>query len=210
MPWNLPLWWQLRRLRYAIEARVLRGGHDATQYGETLIAIGQRQSAFIGAVTAMSESKSFREERIKLMVRKPGKDWRLVAALGCLSLALVAVAAEVGPPNATTPSEASVSITLDSAVLDRYTGDYELAPGAVLAVTRLGNQLFAQLTGQPSAEIFPQSEGEFFYKIVKAQISFKRDAQGRTTGLVLHQHGANMAAPRIDAASAQKISLPLP
>jgi hypothetical protein len=210
MPWNLPLWWQLRRLRYAIEvdcdARVVQGGHDATHYGETLIAIGQRQSAFIGAVAAMSESKSFLEERIKIMVRKPGKGWRVVAALGCLSLALVAVAAEVGPPNATTPSETSVPITLDSAVLDRHTGDYQLAPSAVLVVTREGNQLFAQLTGQPKAEIFAQSESEFFYKIVKAQISFERDAQGRTTGLVLHQNGANMAAPRIDAASAQKIS----
>ena len=210
MPWNLPLWWQLRRLRYAIEvdcdARVLQGGHDATQYGETLIAMGQRQSAFIGAAAAMSESKSFLEERIKIMVRKPGKDWRVVTALASVSLALVTVAAEVGPPNATTPSETSVSITLDSAVLDRYTGDYQLAPSAVLAVTREGNQLFAQLTGQPKAEIFARSESEFFYKIVKAQISFERDAQGRTTGLVLHQNGANMAAPRIDAAIAQKIS----
>jgi bla regulator protein blaR1 len=155
----------------------------------------------------MSESKSFLEERIKIMVRKPGKGWRVAAALGCLSLALVAVAAEVGPPNAATPSETSaVSITLDSAVLDRYTGDYQLAPSAVLAVTREGNQLFAQLTGQPKAEIFAQSESEFFYKIVKAQISFERDAQGRTTGLILHQNGANMSAPRIDAAIAQKIS----
>ena len=40
MPWNLPLWWQLRRLRRAIEidcdARVLEGGIDAASYGETL------------------------------------------------------------------------------------------------------------------------------------------------------------------------------
>ncbi len=139
-------------------------------------------------------------------MQKSGKSWRVVAALCCLSMAMIAVAVEVGKPSAMTPSETSVSITLDSAVLDRYTGDYQLAPGAVLAVTREGNQLFAQLTGQPKAEIFPQSESEFFYKIVKARISFKRDAQGSTTGLVLHQHGANMAAPRIDAATAQEIS----
>jgi Zn-dependent protease with chaperone function len=219
MPWNLPLWWQLRRLRHAIEvdcdARVLNGGQDAAQYGETLIAIGQRQSAFIGAVAAMSESPSFLEERIRIMVRKPGKDWRVAAALGGLSLALVAVAAEVGPPNAgttpatipaTTLAQTPVPIVLDSAVLDRYTGDYRLSPGAVLAVTREGNQLFAQLTGQSKAEIFPQSEREFFYKIVKAQISFTGDAQGHATGLVLHQHGADMPAPRIDAASAREIS----
>jgi bla regulator protein BlaR1 len=211
MPWNLSLWWQLRRLRYAIEvdcdARVLKGGHDATQYGETLIAVGRRQSAFIGAVAAMSESKSFLEERIKIMLRKPGKGWRVAAAaLGCLSLGLLAVAADVGPPNATTSSEAPVAIVLDSAVLDRYSGDYQLAPSAVLAVTREGNHLFAQLTGQRKAEIFAQSESEFFYKIVKAQISFESDAEGRTTGLVLHQNGVNITGPRIDTAVAQQIA----
>lgn len=140
------------------------------------------------------------------MVRKAGKSWQVVTAFSCLSMAMVAVAVEVDTPSATTPSETSVSITLDSVVLDRYTGDYQLAPSAVLVVTRVGNQLFAQLTGQPKAEIFPESESEFFYKIVKAQISFKRDAQGNTTGLVLHQNGVNMAAPRIDTASAQQIS----
>ena len=69
MPWNLPLWWQLRRLRYAIEidcdARVLKGGMDPAHYGETLISVGERQSAYIGAVAAMSESKSFLEERMR-------------------------------------------------------------------------------------------------------------------------------------------------
>jgi bla regulator protein blaR1 len=155
----------------------------------------------------MSESKSFLEERIKIMLRKPGKGWRVAAAaLGCLSLGLLAVAADVGPPNATTSSEAPVAIVLDSAVLDRYSGDYQLAPSAVLAVTREGNHLFAQLTGQRKAEIFAQSESEFFYKIVKAQISFESDAEGRTTGLVLHQNGVNITGPRIDTAVAQQIA----
>jgi bla regulator protein BlaR1 len=189
------------------DARVLKRGHDATQYGETLIAVGERQSAFIGAVAAMSESKSFLEQRIKIMLRKPGKGWRMAAAaLGCLSLGLLAVAAEVGPPNATTSSAGPVAMVLDSVMLDRYTGDYQLAPSAVLAVTRDGDQLFAQLTGQPKAEIFAQSENEFFYKIVKAQISFESDAQGRVTALVLHQNGANIRAPRIDTAVAQQIA----
>jgi bla regulator protein BlaR1 len=57
-PWNLPLWWQLRRLRYAIEvdcdAGVLRSGGDAREYGETLLAVGQRQSASITTVAARS------------------------------------------------------------------------------------------------------------------------------------------------------------
>ncbi len=211
MPWNLPLWWLLHRLRRAIEVdcdtRVLEQGHDARRYGETLLVVGQRQSAFIGAVAAMSESTSFLEERIKLMVRKPSKDWRVATvALGCLSLVLAAVAAEVGPPNATSSPEARASIDLDPAVLDRYAGDYQLNPSAVMTVTRDGPRLFAQLTGQPRAEIFPQSEREFFYKVVKARISFETDSQGQTTDLVLHQNGRNMKLPRIDAAVAQQIA----
>ena len=57
-PWNVPLWWQFRRLRYAIEvdcdASVLRSGGDARQYGETLLAVGQRQATSITTVAAMS------------------------------------------------------------------------------------------------------------------------------------------------------------
>ena len=44
MPWNPVLWWQLRRLRLAIEidcdARVLSLGYPVARYSETLIAVG--------------------------------------------------------------------------------------------------------------------------------------------------------------------------
>ena len=105
MPWNIPLWWQLRRLRNAIEidcdARVLTSGHSAADYGEVLLEVGQRQSVFIGAVAAMSERVSFLEQRIRIMTSVPSR-WRRisVAILGALSLSIVAVAAGVAPPNA--------------------------------------------------------------------------------------------------------------
>src|SRR6185295_18861292 len=109
MPWNLPLWWQLRRLRYAIEidcdARVLKGGVDPAHYGETLIVVGERQSAYVGAVAAMSESKSFLEERIEHMIRKPVRWRRLGAAtLATFAIAVTALAAQVSPPNAASPA----------------------------------------------------------------------------------------------------------
>ena len=107
MPWNLPLWWQLRRLRFAIEvdcdARVLQSGRDARIYGETLITVGQRQSGYLGAVAGMSEPRAFLEKRLNIMMRKPARGWRLsMVALGCVSLALVATAAQIEPPNAAT------------------------------------------------------------------------------------------------------------
>jgi hypothetical protein len=156
----------------------------------------------------MSEPKSFLEERIKLMMRKPKKEWRLAAAvLGCLSLTVVAVAAEVAPPNAATSAdEARESIDLDTEVLDRYTGDYQVTPTGVMTVTREGNRLFTQTTGWPKSEIFAQTQTDFFYKVNKAQISFEIDAQGQSTGLVIHLNGLNRRAPRIDTAVAQQIA----
>ena len=210
MPWNLPLWWQLRRLRRAIEidcdARVLRRGHSRRDYGETLIAVGERRSAFVGTVAAMSESASFLEQRIQHMTLTPTRWRRLTtAALGVLSLAIFTVAAQVSPPNAGS-SDNPQEIALPTTVLDRYVGNYELTKAAVLTVTRSGEQLSAQLTGQGAAEIYPQSETTFFYKVVKAKIDFVSDAQGLVTGLVLHQNGADVKAVRIDAAAAEQIN----
>ncbi len=211
MPWNLPMWWQLRRLRYAIEvdcdARILGTGRDTTTYGETLITVGERQAGFIGAVAGMSESKSFLEERIKLMVRKPGKWWQVsMAGLGGLSLALVAMAAQIEPPNAAGATQEHHEINVDSSVLDRYTGAYQFSSSSCLTVTREGQQLSAQLTGQKAFPIYPEGTSKFFYKVVDAQIAFMSDGQTNAASLVLHQNGADHAASRVDPAIAQQIA----
>lgn len=111
VPWNLPLWWQLRRLRFAIEVdcdtRVLKSGYDLSRYGETLILVGERQSGRGAVVAAMSESKSFLEQRIRKMLWKPKRlAWTSVTALGGLGFVLAASAAVVSPPGAAAPSRA--------------------------------------------------------------------------------------------------------
>jgi len=129
---------------------------------------------------------------------------RWAAVVCACGLAQSAVAQLSVPPEAS--SAQPQPIELDAAVIDRYAGSYQMGGNVLLTITRVGNQLFAQLTGQPHAEIYAQSEREFFYKVVRASISFQSDAQGRTTGLVLHQNGADLPAPRIDAATAQQIN----
>ncbi len=54
------------------------------------------------------------------------------------------------------------------AALDDYAGYYELAPGVVIHVTRNGEQLFAQITGQDKFPVFAESPTKFFYKVVDA------------------------------------------
>lgn len=90
------------------------------------------------------------------------------------------------------PPAARTEVALDSTVLERYVGEYELAPTFRIAVTREGNALFGQATGQPRFRLFAESETKFFLKVVDAQITFEREPDGRVTGLILHQNGGNV------------------
>lgn len=88
-------------------------------------------------------------------------------------------------------------VALDAATLEGYVGQYQLAPQVVISVTRQENRLFAQLTGQPSLEVFASAPKEFFYKVVDARLSFEVDGSGRATVVVLHQFGRDVRAPRV-------------
>jgi len=97
------------------------------------------------------------------------------------------------------------AIAFDLRQFDNYVGYYQLAPHAVMTITRESDHFFGQLTGQPAFELFPESATKFFLKVVAAQISFETDADGSVTRLVLHQNGRDLSAPRIDEALAQRI-----
>ena len=88
-------------------------------------------------------------------------------------------------------------IDLDPAVYDQYVGRYQLVQGVNITVTRDGDRLFAQLTGQQRIEVFPEAEDEFFMRVVDAQIAFGRDDAGAVVHLVLHQNGVDQRAPRL-------------
>lgn len=87
--------------------------------------------------------------------------------------------------------------TVSPAVYDAYVGDYELRPGFVMSVTREGDHLMTQATGQQKIEIFPLSETEFFPKVVEARIVFVRGADGKVDQLILKQGGRDMPAKRV-------------
>ena len=88
-------------------------------------------------------------------------------------------------------------VALPAATLDRYVGEYELAPTFRITVTRQGDGLVAQATGQPSFPLFAESERAFYLTAVDARISFQVDAEGKTTGLVLHQNGRDQPAAKV-------------
>jgi D-alanyl-D-alanine-carboxypeptidase/D-alanyl-D-alanine-endopeptidase len=89
-------------------------------------------------------------------------------------------------------------IAVDAALLEKYVGRYQLAPAFIIAITKEGNALFAQATGQPKFPLFAESERKFFLKVVDAQLTFEVDGTGRATGIVLHQGGMDQKAKRIE------------
>ncbi|HEX5047551.1 MAG TPA: M56 family metallopeptidase [Gammaproteobacteria bacterium] len=102
-PWNLALWWQLRRLRLAIEtdcdARVVRGGADAAAYAKVLLEVRQRRVAVPLAAVALTEPVSDLERRIGLILQAPRRMSRLAAAGAALVAATLIVAAcAITPP----------------------------------------------------------------------------------------------------------------
>jgi CubicO group peptidase (beta-lactamase class C family) len=86
--------------------------------------------------------------------------------------------------------------TVPASTLARYVGTYQMPSNAELSVTLDGNQLMAQLTGQPALPIFAESETLFFYKVVEATLEFQKDASGAVTAVRLRQGSIDSLAPR--------------
>ena len=80
--------------------------------------------------------------------------------------------------------------------LDAFVGQYQYGP-AVMTVTREGETLMAQLTGQPKLPIFPKSATEFEWRVVKAGVAFVKGADGKVTKAVHTQNGNPFDAPKI-------------
>lgn len=94
-------------------------------------------------------------------------------------------------------SRSPVAVRVDPKIYGAYVGRYELAPGLILTVTREGDRLMTQATGQASIEIFPESETTFFAKVIDAKITFVKDAAGAVTGLTLQQAWQERQAKKI-------------
>ena len=102
LPWNAALWWQLRRLRLAIEIDcdrrvVTRHGCDAHAYGMLLLASRERASRFMPApLMAMAAMRSGLGRRVEaLVMRQPRSALR---RLGAVMAALIIVAGIVSVP----------------------------------------------------------------------------------------------------------------
>ena len=103
--------------------------------------------------------------------------------------------AVLSPPKPA-PDAGRTAIALAPERLAALVGRYQIAPAVSMTITRIDDRLFAQLTGQPSFEVYPESATAFFFKVVDAQLTFQLGPDGRAIGLVLHQNGRDLPAKR--------------
>ena len=89
------------------------------------------------------------------------------------------------------------AVKLDPKVYDAYVGQYEIGPNFALTVTKEGDKLITQATGQPKFELLPESEIGFFIKDISALFIFMRDEKGVVNQLITIQDGRILAAKRI-------------
>lgn len=140
-------------------------------YGATAVVTGR-------IVSKVQDSLNFQSRFTDTFVKRKGR-WQVVAR-----------------HYSRIPAERSV-VNLDSNIYDAYVGQYELMPNVVFNVTKEGEKLMSQTTGQPKAELLPESEIEFFIRGFTAQFVFVRDETGRVTKLIINQEGQRVIAKKL-------------
>lgn len=218
-------WWLNAELTMLAEARsdaaAIEIMEDRVTYAEVLLDVATKAHRIHACVPmARLRTVNRRVQQILAETKLPSRmnhgKWLLVMVCVVLPTTIMAgaIAQVRSGGEATAQSEDAVAqrryeqarprreVSIDPELLDGFVGHYQLAPYAIFSITRDGAHLFAQLTGQPSNEIFPESDHDFFLKVVPAQITFVTDGQARAGKLVLHQNGSDQVAMRIDEADA--------
>jgi beta-lactamase regulating signal transducer with metallopeptidase domain len=150
LPWNLPLWWQIRRLRLAVEVdcdrRVIRRSAELRRYALLLVEMSRRGSLSRLGALALAHPAPFLERRIRTMTERQTP--RHLRTMGSILLAgvLVAAAGDIEPPLEVAPVPASgaellVEIqALNEAVAGRVSERSTGAPveGARIEIAELG------------------------------------------------------------------------
>jgi serine-type D-Ala-D-Ala carboxypeptidase/endopeptidase len=96
------------------------------------------------------------------------------------------------------PAKTRKVAKVDPRLYDKYVGQYKFQTvDATITVTREDDHLFARLTGQQKFEVFPESETDFFYKVVDAQLTFVKDSTGAVTHVILHQNGRDQKVTKM-------------
>jgi BlaR1 peptidase M56 len=221
--WFSPFaWWLFVRLGELAEAvsddAAIAGlDGDRDSYAEVLLdfaAAPQRLPAGL----AMAHPRIVHRRILRILAESsvPGRiGWRrrfgvaaVLIPLAALSAVTVAQGRPPDPAELVAPAGASAAIGVGSNALDRYVGQFQIGVGTLITVTRDGDRLFAQWSGQPTLELTQTGEHEFVNAPAQAQVSFASFIKGSGIAyeVKLREPGiGQVGGTRVDAATAAEI-----
>ena len=95
------------------------------------------------------------------------------------------------------PRKLRTEVKLTVPKMDLLVGLFQLTPNMQMKIWRDGEQLLTQATGQGPIPVFALSETRLFAKVIDAEIEFELNEEGKSKGIIVHQGGRKMPAPRI-------------
>lgn len=87
--------------------------------------------------------------------------------------------------------------TMQPQSYDVFVGQYELRPGFTLTISREGETLFLEASGQPRMILEPSSENTFFTRALNSEISFTKGKAGGAIKIVLKQEEQERSGKKI-------------
>ena len=98
---------------------------------------------------------------------------------------------------------------MDSSTLDRFVGTYLIGSCRILSITRDGEQLNAQMSGQPKLPIYPETPSKFQWRTINAQVTFAIENGRPATSATIHEGGGEVVATRLDETETRAIEAKL-
>ena len=203
--WFSPFaWWQLTRLAELAEvisdARAVEVVEDRCSYAEILLDLVQRvRHAPAGLEMARACTVRARVERILAAAAMPAHlGWRKRVWTAAAILPLVvasAVSIAYTRPVVSSPLAGGASDQAAARMPERVSF-YSLNRASIFAISRSGDELFGQLSGQRRVRLAAAGDGSWSYPAAAGQITFAIDEAPKAE-LTLSQNGREMRAARI-------------
>lgn len=104
-PWNPVLWWQLQRMRFAIEAdcdqRMMYAAGGPQTYAQVLLSIAEQR--ITSRLAILMSAPTWLERRIRILLRPPQRLGIIAAACVPFGLAAILAAAQIPAPSLRSP-----------------------------------------------------------------------------------------------------------
>jgi beta-lactamase regulating signal transducer with metallopeptidase domain len=202
--WFSPFaWWQLIRLAELAEmisdARALEVVEDRLSYAEILLDFVRNvRRVPAGLEMARACTVRARVERILSLTAAPAKaGWRKRAWTAAAILpVVVASAGNIAysrPPVSTPAIDVAADTTTAARRLQRV-DFYSMGPRSVFAISREGDDLFGQLTGQRKLHLSVAQDKTYSYSAAAGQITFAVSDEPQPSALMVRQNSRDLRA----------------